>query len=327
MYVPSHEELGKHPKTKRAARALGVSLPTMVGHLQFLWWWALHYAPDGDVTQWENADLADAALWEGDPNLFVEAITNCNSAGGAGFLEETAGRLVLHHWNEQGGGKLLQAREKHAEVMRNIRGQSREPNVKESDSHVIVTRQSRDDLKESKLKENLTPPISPPSNGSNKAMMATVVEHLPRTTDRILTKFESEAADLLGKVLTHKQRDVICGFRNELGASLTEELIDYGFEAAALQSGDRLSYVFQTIRNKIAGKGKPGTNGNGSGDTLSDEVYSFDTDKAGRRIPLSGNPDTGELPYRARDPAEVMKIHNQKKRERRNGGLQSWKTT
>lgn len=144
-FIPSHEELGRHPKTRRAARILAISLPQIVGHLHFLWWWGLHYAQDGDITQWENADIADAALWEGDPNEFVEALVNCGVGGGAGFIERLEdGELYLHDWDDY-GGKLLEARERHAQTVKKSR-----------DSHVTVTRQSRsrlDKIREDKIIE------------------------------------------------------------------------------------------------------------------------------------------------------------------------------
>jgi len=42
VYIQSHEEIATHPKTRRLARALGISLPTVIGHLHLLWWWCLH---------------------------------------------------------------------------------------------------------------------------------------------------------------------------------------------------------------------------------------------------------------------------------------------
>lgn len=105
-WIESHQELGRHPKTKRLARLLNISLPTAVGHLQFLWWWALDYAQDGCLGRFDAADIADAALWEGDPGTFIEALCE------AGFLDRTdEGSLVIHDWNDY-AGRLLEQREK-----------------------------------------------------------------------------------------------------------------------------------------------------------------------------------------------------------------------
>lgn len=153
-YIPSHREIKDHPKTKKAARVLGISVVTMVGHLHFLWWWALDYAPDGDVTKYENADIAEGAGWEGDPNVFAAALTNCGMAGGPGYLEETEeGRLVLHDWHE-GGGKVLEAKEKHREAVTKYRERSRATHETDGDNHETITRPSRDAL--DKIREDKT---------------------------------------------------------------------------------------------------------------------------------------------------------------------------
>lgn len=102
-WLQSHQQLREHPKTKRAARTLGVSIPTMVGHLHLLWWWALDHALDGDLSRFDADDLADAAGWDGDPDLLVSALVECGPKGTAGFCDRIGGALVLHDWDEYGG--------------------------------------------------------------------------------------------------------------------------------------------------------------------------------------------------------------------------------
>lgn len=113
-WIPSHQELRQHPKTKRAARAAGTSLPAMIGHLHLLWWWALDHAADGDLSRYDEVDIADAALWDGDPEVFVRALTECGPKGSDGFLADGC----LHDWDEYGGkyGKRVQAARKAAAV-------------------------------------------------------------------------------------------------------------------------------------------------------------------------------------------------------------------
>jgi len=112
-YLPSHQELASHPKTRKAARKLGVSVPTMIGHLHLLWWWALDHALDGDLGKYDAEDLADASMWEGDPETFAKALRECGSAGGEGFLHADG---KLHDWEEYGGkyGKRVDASRKAA---------------------------------------------------------------------------------------------------------------------------------------------------------------------------------------------------------------------
>ena len=122
-YIESHQELGRHPKTKRLARLLGVSLPCAVGHLQFLWWWAMDYAQDGDLSRFDAFDLADAAAYEGDAEQFLAALVGCGIGDGAGFVERrTDGSLHLHDWADY-GGKLFEERRKNAQKQARYRDQ------------------------------------------------------------------------------------------------------------------------------------------------------------------------------------------------------------
>ena len=112
-WIPSHQELRSHPKTRKAARRAGVSLPTMIGHLHLLWYWALDFAPDGDVARFDAEDLADAAEWDADPEQLIDALVNCGSGGANGFITEDG---KLHDWDEYGGkyGKRVEAARKAA---------------------------------------------------------------------------------------------------------------------------------------------------------------------------------------------------------------------
>jgi len=115
-WIESHDNLKDHPKTRRAARLLGVSVPTIIGHLHLLWHWCLSYADDGDLSGYDAADIAEAVMWDGDPDQFIEALINCGPAGKAGFLERDAqGRLLVHDWHEY-AGKLIAKREEAREA-------------------------------------------------------------------------------------------------------------------------------------------------------------------------------------------------------------------
>lgn len=100
-WIESHQTLRDHPKVRKAARALDVGIPQLIGHLHCLWHQALDLALDGDLTRWDAADIAYAAMWDGDPDAFVDALTGCGFADGPGFLEvESDGHLVIHDWEE-----------------------------------------------------------------------------------------------------------------------------------------------------------------------------------------------------------------------------------
>ena len=104
-WIESHQEVGRHPKTKKLARLLSVSLPAAVGHLHYLWWWALDFAPTGSLGKYDEADIADAMQWDGDPATLVEALL------ASGYVDETDDGLMIHDWAEY-AGKLLERRAK-----------------------------------------------------------------------------------------------------------------------------------------------------------------------------------------------------------------------
>ena len=69
----------------------------MIGHLHLLWWWCMDYAMDGDLSRYNDQQIADAAEWKGDPKKFTEALV------GAGLLDGRKGgdggrRYLVHDW-------------------------------------------------------------------------------------------------------------------------------------------------------------------------------------------------------------------------------------
>lgn len=135
-WVEAHQELRDHPKTKRAARILGITRPQMIGHMMCLWWWCLDYAQDGNLTDFDNADIADAAEWEGEPDDFVNALLTCGPADRAGFLVNDNG-LHVNDWEEY-GGKYITKRNQSRDRQRAYR----ERNATETLHNADVTRYS-----------------------------------------------------------------------------------------------------------------------------------------------------------------------------------------
>jgi len=119
-WIESNQELGRHPKMKKLARLLSISWPEAVGYLHYLWWWALDFAQDGDLTKYEAGDIADAVLWQGEPTELVNAL------GEAGFLDKTEdGCLVIHDWFDY-AGRLIEKREANRERMRKARAKAKD---------------------------------------------------------------------------------------------------------------------------------------------------------------------------------------------------------
>ena len=105
-WIESHQAVGTHPKTKKLARLLDISLPAAVGHLHYLWWWALDFAPSGSLVKFDEFDIADAVLWDKDPKDLIKALVK------SGYIDSGPnGELHIHDWGEY-AGKLLEKRAK-----------------------------------------------------------------------------------------------------------------------------------------------------------------------------------------------------------------------
>jgi DnaD/phage-associated family protein len=111
---------------------LDINLPQTVGHLHFLWWWALDYAEDGDLTAFYPEDIADAAIYEGDADKFLEALES------VGFVDNLNGTLHLHDWHDY-AGKLLSRRDKNKERMKAARATNVRDTCNAQDAHVQDT--------------------------------------------------------------------------------------------------------------------------------------------------------------------------------------------
>lgn len=102
-WIKSHQELERHPKTRKLARLLGIETVTAIGHLHCLWWWAMDYAQDGNVSRYDAEDVAEAVHWRGSADDLVSALV------AAGFLDETEDGNVIHDWEDYGGKVLADA--------------------------------------------------------------------------------------------------------------------------------------------------------------------------------------------------------------------------
>ena len=119
-WIESNQELGRHPKTRKLARLLDISVVTAVGHLHYLWWWALDFAQEGVLSKYDEYDIAEACMWEGDEKLFVDALIH------AGFIDEKESILSIHDWYDY-AGKLMERRQSDAERKREARNKQKKP--------------------------------------------------------------------------------------------------------------------------------------------------------------------------------------------------------
>lgn len=115
-WIESHQEMARHPKTRRVAMRLGISKAAVIGHLHLLWWWTLDFAPDGDLSGFDAEEIATVAEWEGDAEQFLRALLD------TGWLDE--GRRV-HNWGDY-AGRLVNLRDGIRERQRRFREKKRD---------------------------------------------------------------------------------------------------------------------------------------------------------------------------------------------------------
>ena len=107
-WMESHQTLRDHPKKDHLAELLfNGSVPNDVadfaaaGLLHYLWYWALDYAQDGDLSKFSDRQVAKGCRYQGDATLLVQSLAQ------AGFIDPDR---RIHDWNEY-AGRLLAKRE------------------------------------------------------------------------------------------------------------------------------------------------------------------------------------------------------------------------
>lgn len=99
----------------RLAARVHVTPPQVIGHLHYLWWWTLEYAPDGNLSRFTAEEIAVASDWKGDPEAWLSALRE------TGWIDPDG---WAHNWNEH-GGKLAAERAKERKRKRAEREKSK----------------------------------------------------------------------------------------------------------------------------------------------------------------------------------------------------------
>ena len=108
-WIQVEQNIINHKKTLRAIRLLNISKITLIGHLNFLWIWAIDNIPDGIFPKEDIIVIEDACLWEGEEGAFISALVK------AGFIDECSTGFSIHNWDEY-GGKYAEQRERRSEA-------------------------------------------------------------------------------------------------------------------------------------------------------------------------------------------------------------------
>lgn len=84
-----------HPKVYALAARMNIPHALAVGYLELLWHFTARYAPQGDIGKFDDATIAKACSYQGDPSRLVSAMC------AVGWLEVSPRcRLGVHDWHE-----------------------------------------------------------------------------------------------------------------------------------------------------------------------------------------------------------------------------------
>ena len=111
-WIELHQGIHRHRKITAAARLLDIPRMSMIGHLTSLWLWAIDNAPNGKLGAISCDEIALAAEWDCDPNVFVNTLKK------VGLLDKRP--LAIHDWRSY-AGKLIEARAKNTDRMAKAR--------------------------------------------------------------------------------------------------------------------------------------------------------------------------------------------------------------
>ncbi|OBZ08903.1 hypothetical protein A8L34_22380 [Bacillus sp. FJAT-27264] len=124
LWIKSYQATDRDPQTRKFCRLTGLDTPAAVGSLHMIWWWAMDWAPEGDLTKFEPIDLADAAHFEGDAQVFFDALVE------AGYVAKTLEGHEIMDWNSI-GGQVIEGRKKAATKKANQRAKAAEKKAAE----------------------------------------------------------------------------------------------------------------------------------------------------------------------------------------------------
>lgn len=85
-----------HHKTIRLKKRLGYE---GIEALTRLWFYAAAYRPNGHLTNMDNEDIAIAAHWNGDPDAFVNVLSDPKYP----WLDKNGDHFYLHNWHKRNG--------------------------------------------------------------------------------------------------------------------------------------------------------------------------------------------------------------------------------
>jgi hypothetical protein len=110
-WIEYHTTLRDHWKIKRLAEILGVEYPYALGVVSCLWLWVADYAPNGDINRFSDAEICDAARYNG-KKMTKQDLKSAELIDEKGFIND---------WREHGLRLLKSSRKRQKEYRKRLR--------------------------------------------------------------------------------------------------------------------------------------------------------------------------------------------------------------
>lgn len=126
-WIESHTVLLRHRKVLQVSNDLSISPVYVVGHLHALWHTILEQQEDGDLTEWPDAMIAQAASYDGDANMFVSVLQSRKWLDGKIVHDwmDYAGRYLVVKYRTSNPKRLLQIQKLHHAVRKTVYSRSK----------------------------------------------------------------------------------------------------------------------------------------------------------------------------------------------------------
>jgi hypothetical protein len=96
-WIESHQQLENHPKLYQLCKQTGWNLDEALGKLHRFWWWALHYAEDGDLSKYNPSQFLDRLDSKIEPDKLFSILQ------ATGFIDKDK---KIHDWIDYAGRYL-----------------------------------------------------------------------------------------------------------------------------------------------------------------------------------------------------------------------------
>lgn len=126
-WIESHTVLLRHRKVLQLANDLGLQPVHVIGHLHALWHTVLEQQEDGNLGEWPDVMIAQAAAYSGDAAAFVAALQSRKWLDGKIIHDwmDYAGRYLQVKYRTSNPARLLKIQKLHKSVPKSVSSRSK----------------------------------------------------------------------------------------------------------------------------------------------------------------------------------------------------------